>query len=69
MQTLKFSVKKVTLQTRESGTDLIILALDAPSPFPNMGYEPELRLEAQKGSGRFWCQVMGIEIDATIEGH
>lgn len=48
-----------------AGTDKIYLGIDAPSPFPNMGYAPTLQMETEKGKGEKYC-IDNFDIIPTV---
>lgn len=61
MKEITLKVKKVTVVVR-SGPDHISIELDAPTPFPTVGYEPSAVIETAHGYGAQWCrEVLGIE--------
>lgn len=58
---LNLKIKKAILLLTD-GTDVIRLALDAPSSFPNMGYDTTMTMECQQNYGETYCkEVLGLE--------
>ena len=64
MKTLKV-LKVQLLLTR--GTDEVHIVLEAPTPFPNMGYDCCAKIMVQKGYGQTWLHLMGIKSYETID--
>ena len=58
-------VKVQLLLTR--GTDEVHIVLEAPTPFPNMGYDCCAKIMVQKGYGQTWLHLMGIKSYETID--
>jgi hypothetical protein len=57
----KYLVSSPTVLLR-AGTDIVSFKLHTPSPFPEMGYEAHLTIEARKGHGQAWLkEVFDIE--------
>jgi hypothetical protein len=52
---VRLRVKRCSVLIRQ-GTDHISMVLDAPTPYPNMGYDAVLNIEAQKGYGIEWVR-------------
>ena len=70
MTQLTVRVVRASVLTGLPGTDQISLYLEAPTPFPEMGYEPSLKMEARKGYGVEYCRVVfGIEPEVIQAGH
>ena len=58
---IPFPIKKVTVLLTY-GTDQITLTLDGPTPFPEMKYELQARIEARQGYGAQWVREnLGVE--------
>lgn len=70
MNTIQIEVIKAVVLIGRPGPDTITLTLDAPTPFPEMGYDAQMRIEARKGYGIQWCkEVLQLEpevIDAGV---
>ena len=59
---IALDVKKITVLINRIGTDEVDLTLNAPSPFPSMGYEGHATIQVAKGHGAEWCRnVIGVE--------
>lgn len=57
---LKLDIKKITVLLTES-TDIITIELNSESSFPEMQYEPIIKMEARKNYGEEYCKkVFGI---------
>lgn len=69
MTPLTLKVTRASVITGLPGTDILTLYLDAPTPFPEMGYEANLRTEVRKGYGVEYCRtVFGIEPEIIQAG-
>jgi len=57
-------IKSIEILTNLTGPDQVCLQLDAKSPFPEMGYPPQAKVEARKGYGLAWAEehFPGLEI-------
>jgi hypothetical protein len=67
MKKISFNVKRVTI-VRVGGTDQIFFWPDLPTPFPEMKYEPSLKMETRAGYAEEWLrEAFGIEADKVIE--
>lgn len=63
---IQLKVKKVSILTGH-GQDRISLTLDAPTPYPECGYEAEAVIETRAGYGEQWCRdVLGIDAPEVI---
>lgn len=49
-------VSKVTVLTGHGATDQVTFHIDTGSPFPAMGYQTSLKVEAQRGYGHRWVR-------------
>ena len=58
---LNLKIKKAKVLITD-GTDIINLYLDADTAFPEMKYEPVMKMEARKGYGVEYCrEKLGFE--------
>lgn len=57
---LAIKIKKVTIVRGVVGTDKISFNIEAPSSFPNMGYEPYFTIETQAGYAEAWLESIGL---------
>lgn len=58
---LNLNVKSITVLLTD-GTDIITLHLDAESAFPEMKYNPTMKMEARQGYGVEYCKkIFNIE--------
>lgn len=66
MKELSFKAKKIIV-VRRDGTDTIYFNADLPTPFPDMGYEPNIKMETRHGYAEEWLKkVFGVEPDEVI---
>jgi hypothetical protein len=64
--TLKY--KRVSVLIGTPGTDRVMITLEGPTPFPEMGYDGGANIEVRKGYGVEWCRAaLGIEPDEIID--
>jgi len=60
--------RKVTVLIGRFGTDEVDIALDMPSPFPEMGYQGHATIQVRKGYGIQWCkEVLGVADPEIID--
>jgi len=68
---LSIPIKEVKVVIGLRGTDEVHIALDTPSPFPEMGYVGFATIQVKKGYGIKWCiEALGVDpkiIDASGE--
>jgi len=61
MNEITFKVKSCTVLLT-TGQDIIDMKLDAPTPYPNMGYDAHLEIKTQYDYGEIYCRnVLKIE--------
>ncbi len=59
---ISLNVKNVSCLIHTRGADTIILLLEGPTPYPEMGYDGTAKIEVAPGYGVEWCQkVLGVE--------
>lgn len=61
-------VKKITVLVNTGNTDTVYFSLDASTPYPNMGYEANAKMDARSGYGVEWVrQTFGRDPDEIID--
>jgi len=58
---IRFKIKKITVLVESLGTDTILITLDEPTPYPEMKYDGNAKIEVAAGYGIEWCKkVLGV---------
>lgn len=67
---LNLIVNKVTVLSHSNRTDIVVLRIEGPSPYPEMqaaepdqDYGPALTITVRKGYAKEWLAAMGIPDD------
>jgi len=64
----KYLVSDPTVLVREVGPDKIWFRLHTPTPFPELGYDTRITIEARRGYGVTWLkEVFGVEDPKVID--
>lgn len=57
---LTAEVTKVEVLRNVGGTDIISFYIDAPTPFPELGYEAVVEIKTRRGYAEEWLSKIGV---------